>query len=364
MRRVLLALLVLAVVGGAVFFFLTMPRTIPASALPAHDPDVKNGEYMFIAGGCAECHAVPRKKCSDSKTKDKTTLAGGRCLNTPFGVFNVPNISPDKETGIGNWSTLDFVNAMKQGIAPGGVHLYPAFPYTSYQRMTYEDLIDLKAYLDTLPAVKNEVPPHALSFPFNIRRGLGAWQFLYVDGKTFTPDPKQSTELNRGAYLVAGPGHCAECHSKRNLIGGIEQDKAFAGAKNPEGKGTIPNITPSDDGIGDWSEDDIAYLLETGNTPDFDVIGGNMAAVQENLAKLTPEDRKDIAAFLKSLPPRPNAVPKEKKASKEHDHDEEGDETGDEAAPDDGDEAAPDNADEAAPDSDAGDKKKPDEEDY
>jgi mono/diheme cytochrome c family protein len=334
-------------VGGAIFFFVTMPRTIPASALPAHDPDVKNGEYMFIAGGCAECHAEPLKKCSASKTKDKTTLTGGRCLNTPFGVFNVPNISPDKETGIGNWSTLDFVNAMKAGIAPGGVHLYPAFPYTSYQRMTFEDLIDLKAYLDTLPAVKNEVPPHALSFPFNIRRGLGAWQFLYVDGKTFTPDPKQSTELNRGAYLVEGPGHCTECHSKRNLIGGIEQDKAFAGAKNPEGKGTIPNITPSDDGIGSWSEEEIVDLLETGNTPDFDVIGGSMAAVQENLAKLTPEDRKDIAAFLKSLPPRPNAVPKEKKASK--DDDEEDEETGEEPAPDNG---------------DAGETKRPDEEDY
>jgi len=347
LRRVLLALLVLAVAGGAIFFVLTMPRTIPASALPAHEPNVKNGEYMFIAGGCAECHAEPLKKCNSAKTKDKTALTGGRCLNTPFGVFNVPNISPDKESGIGTWSTIDFVNAMKMGTAPGGDHLYPAFPYNSYQRMTYEDLIDLKAYLDTLPAVKSEVPPHALSFPFNIRRGLGAWQFLYVDGKTFTPDPKQSAEINRGAYLVQGPGHCSECHSKRNLIGGIDQATAFAGAKNPEGKGTIPNITPSDDGIGSWSHEEIVDLLETGNTPDFDVIGGAMAAVQENMAKLTPEDRKDIASYLKSLPPRPNAVPKEKKASK--DDEDEGDEAGDKAAPESG---------------DAGDKRKPDEEDY
>ena len=335
LRRILLALLVLAVVGGAIFFFLTMPRTIPASALPAHEPNLKNGEYMFLAGGCAECHAEPLKKCSGSKTKDKTLLSGGRCLNTPFGVFNVPNISPDKESGIGSWSTIDFVNAMKMGIAPGGEHLYPAFPYPSYQRMTYEDLIDLKAYLDTLPAVKSEVPPHALSFPFNIRRGLGAWQFLYVDGKTFTPDPKQSGEINRGAYLVEGPGHCSECHSKRNLIGGIEQATAFAGAKNPEGKGTIPNITPSDDGIGDWSHEEIVDLLETGNTPDFDVIGGAMAAVQENIAKLTPEDRKDIAVYLKSLPPRPDAVPKEKKASK--DEEEEDGAAEGEAAPESGD---------------------------
>ena len=144
------ALFALAIAGAIVFYLLTMPKTVPASELPAHTPDVANGEYMFTAGGCAECHAEPLAKCKDTKVKDKTRLAGGRCLKTHFGVFNVPNISPDKETGIGNWSTLDFVNAMKRGIGPGGEHLYPAFPYTSYQHMTYEDLIDLKAYLDTL----------------------------------------------------------------------------------------------------------------------------------------------------------------------------------------------------------------------
>ena len=234
------ALFALAIAGAIVFYLLTMPKTVPASELPAHTPDVANGEYIFTAGGCAECHAAPLAKCKDTKVKDKTRLAGGRCLKTPFGVFNVPNISPDKETGIGNWSTLDFVNAMKRGIGPGGEHLYPAFPYTSYQRMTYEDLIDLKAYLDTLPAVKQKTPPHELAFPYNIRRGLGLWQLLYVDGKTFTPDTKASDELNRGAYLVEGPGHCGECHSPRNSLGGIIQSQAFAGARNPEGKGKIP----------------------------------------------------------------------------------------------------------------------------
>jgi mono/diheme cytochrome c family protein len=310
LRRALLALLALVIAGAIVFYLLTMPATVPASALPAHTADLDNGKYMFTAGGCAECHAVPLKKCDDLKTKQKEVLAGGRCLKTPFGVFHVPNISPDKETGIGNWTTVDFVTAMKQGIGPGDVHLYPAFPYSSYQRMTYEDLIDLKAYLDSLPAVKSEVPAHELSFPFNIRRTLGVWQKLYVDGQSFTPDSKASAELNRGAYLVMGPGHCAECHSSRNLLGGIIEDEKFAGARNPEGKGTVPNITPSDDGIGDWSEDDIAYLLETGNTPDFDTVGENMVPVQENMAKLTAEDRKAIAAYIKSLPPRPDAVPK------------------------------------------------------
>jgi mono/diheme cytochrome c family protein len=306
------ALIALAVAGGIVFYLLTIPKTVPAAELPAHEPDLANGEYIFTAAGCAECHAKPLTKCKDTKTEDKLRLAGGRCLKTEFGVFHVPNISPDKETGIGTWTTLDFVNSMKRGVGPGGTHLYPAFPYASYQRMTYEDLIDLKAYLDTLPAVRNEVPPHQLTFPYNIRRAVGLWQLLFVDGKSFTPDPQKNDELNRGAYLVQGPGHCGECHTTRNFLGATIPSMAFAGARNPEGKGRIPNITPSHEGIGGWSEDEIVEFLTTGSTPEFDVVGGLMAPVQENLAKLTPQDRAAIAAYLKSLPPRADAVPKRK----------------------------------------------------
>jgi mono/diheme cytochrome c family protein len=306
--RALLALLAFILAIAIMFYLLTMPAKLTASDLPAHTLDLANGKYMFTAGGCAECHAAPVKGCDDLNTEDKEVLAGGRCLKTSFGTFHVPNISPDQETGIGKWSTIDFVNAMKRGIAPDGSYLYPAFPYTSYQRMTYEDLIDLKAYLDSLPAAKSEIPPHALGFPFNIRRGLGLWHKLYVDGASFTPDQQASAKINRGGYLVRGPGHCAECRSSRNLIGGIVKATEFAGAPNPERDGIVPNITPSDAGIGGWSEAGIAYLLETGNTPDFDTIGDNMVLVQENMAKLTPDDRKAIAAYLKSLPPRPDAV--------------------------------------------------------
>ena len=317
MRRTLLVLFALAAVVAVAFYVLTMPRAIEVSALPTHSPDLANGKYMFTAGGCAECHAAPLKACDDRKTKNKELLAGGRCLKTPFGTFNVPNISPDKETGIGAWSTLDFINAMKLGMAPEGEHLYPAFPYTSYQRMSFEDLSDLKAYLGSLPAVKSEVPEHDLAFPFNIRRGLGLWQRLYVDGKSFVADPGASAAVNRGAYLALAPGHCQECHSPRNIIGGIIANEAFAGARNPEGKGTVPNITPSSDGIGVWSAQDIAYFLETGNTPDYDTVGGSMVAVQENMAKLKPEDRDAIAAYLKSLSRRPDAVPKSEQKSDE-----------------------------------------------
>jgi len=306
MGKALLVGVVLILAGGLAFYILTMPVTFSAADLPEHLPDTANGKMMFIAGGCAECHAVPVGECDSLDIEDEATLAGGRCLRTDVGTFYAPNISPDSESGIGNWSTLDFINAMKRGVAPGGVHLYPAFPYTSYQRMHFEDLIDLKAYLDTLPSVNSKVPENDLRFPYNVRRGVGLFQRLYVDGETFTPDPDANEAVNRGGYLVLGPGHCTECHSPRNAIGGVIASEAFAGAKSPEGKGDAPNITPSSDGIGDWSEEDIAYFLETGSTPDFDVVGESMVPVQENMARLSASDRKGIAAFLKSLPARPD----------------------------------------------------------
>jgi mono/diheme cytochrome c family protein len=290
----------------------------------ARKPDLKNGRYMYFAGGCGSCHAAPASaKCDEPASTDDLQPVGGRCLKTEFGTFHVPNITPDRETGIGGWSETDFIRAMKEGTSPDGYNYYPAFPYSSYQRMTRPDLVDLWAFLQTLDPISSTTADHELSFPYNIRKGLTVWKALYLDGESFTPDPAKSARLNRGAYLVEGPGHCGECHSPRNSLGGIIQSQAFAGAHNPEGKGKIPNITPSQDGLGDWSTDDITYLLETGNTPDFDVIGGVMAPVQENMAKLKPEDRSAIAAYLKSLPPLADAVPKKKKANGEEETEEE-----------------------------------------
>lgn len=285
--------------------------TILAAALlsmgagPVHAQNVKNGEYIFYAGGCASCHAAPATdKCDTSRTKEDLKLVGGRCLKTEFGTFYVPNITPDKETGIGKWSTDDFINAMTKGVAPDGSNLYPAFPYASYQHMTRADIIDLKAFLDTLPAVASTVPEHELSFPYSIRMGLSVWKALYLDGKTFEPDPSKSAAVNRGAYLVTALGHCGECHTPRGKLGGMDESKWLAGAPDPEGKDTIPNLTPDEEsGLGKWSEKDIAYALETGFTPSGDSLGGTMRKVQENMAKLTKEDREAIAAYLKSVPP-------------------------------------------------------------
>ncbi len=303
-RKLFLLAIVLAVIGAGVFWALTWPSTLAAGDLPPHQPDVANGAYIFAAGGCNSCHAAP-----GAKGDDKLELSGGLALATPFGKFHVPNISPDPEHGIGQWTLAEFVTSMKYGVGREGAHLYPAFPFASYQRMRIEDMIDLKAYLDTLPPVATSAPPHELPFPFNIRRGLGLWKLLYVDGSTLEPDPDRTAQLNRGAYLVRGPGHCGECHSPRNFMGGIIESRAYSGGPAPEGDGKIPNITPDPEtGIGNWTEDEIVEFFATGFKPDFDSVGGNMAAVQQNLAKLAPEDRMAIAVFLKSLPPIKSAV--------------------------------------------------------
>jgi mono/diheme cytochrome c family protein len=303
-RKLLLAAVAAAAVGAAGFFLLTVPKTLAAGDLPAHEPDVANGKRMFDAGGCTGCHAAP-----ETKGDERLKLAGGLALKTDFGTFHAPNISPDPEHGIGSWTTEQFVGAMMRGVSADGEHLYPAFPYTSYARMKVEDVIDLFAYIKTLPSVATDAPAHELGFPFNIRRGLGLWKLLYLDPSPVVALPADAPEAaRRGQYLAEGPGHCGECHTPRDPIGGLDKAQWLAGAPNPEGKGTIPNITPGEGGIPDWSADDIATALETGFKPDYDSFGGSMVEVQENMAKLPAEDRAAIAAYLKAVPAHPDAV--------------------------------------------------------
>jgi mono/diheme cytochrome c family protein len=288
--------------GAGLFYALTIPSVAVTGSLPPRTADLANGQTMFNAGGCASCHATP-------KQDDSRRLGGGLALNTPFGKFHVPNLSSDRTHGIGAWSEEAFVNAMLRGVGRNGEHLYPAFPYTSYQRMKLEDVRDLFAFLRTLPPDTTPNRPHELPFPFNVRRGLGLWKQIYLDGKTFVPDPAKSAVLNRGAYLVEGPSHCAECHSGRDILGGIIAGQRFAGGADPEGQGWIPNITPGENGITGWSEQDIAYLLETGTTPEYDSVGSRMADVVINTGKLPAEDRNAMAAYIKSLPPRNSSKP-------------------------------------------------------
>jgi len=295
MRRIWLILVLLLVIGVTAFWFLTIPATMSASALDAHAPNLDNGKTMFYAGGCSTCHATPNQE-------DKTRLGGGLALKSPFGTFYAPNVSSDSKDGIGGWSEANFVTAMWKGTSPDGRHYYPAFPYTSYQRMKLEDVRDLFAYLKMLPAVQGKVRDHDLPIHFQVRRTLGAWKFLFLDGRELEPDASKSAQWNRGAYLVNGPGHCAECHSPRNFLGGIVESKRFVGGPDPEGgDGRVPDISQS--GIGNYSEKDIALILATGETPDGDSVGGAMAAVVRNTGQLSAEDRSAMAGYIKSLPP-------------------------------------------------------------
>lgn len=304
-RRVIVVAAVAAVLGIVTFWLLTVPATVPASALAPHTADLINGREMFYAGGCASCHAVP-------KQKDPTRLGGGLALNSPFGTFYIPNISPDPRDGIGAWSEAQFVTAMTKGTSPAGKHLYPALPYTSYQHMTYNDLRDLFAFLKTLPPVQGRVRDHDLRFPFNIRRALGLWKLIYLDGEPFKPDSTKSAQWNRGAYLVNGPGHCAECHSPRDALGGIIPSLRFTGGPAPDGNGGVPNITQYK--LKDWTEQDIAGTLADGMTPDAGLVGGNMIEVVANTAKLTAADRDAIAVYIKSLPAVEGRKPPAKKS--------------------------------------------------
>jgi mono/diheme cytochrome c family protein len=293
-RRILLVAVLIGVAGIGVYWWLTAPRVTPAVAGRTHIPDLANGLTTFNAGGCSSCHAVPGQP-------DRLRLGGGLAISSPFGTFYAPNISPDPVDGIGNWTEAEFVNAVTLGISPAGDHYFPAFPYTSYQHARIEDIRDLFAYLKTLGPVPGKVREHDVPFPFNIRRNIGIWKLLFMDSKPFMQDATRSEPWNRGSYLVNSLGHCAECHSPRNFLGGIVAAQRFAGGPNPEGEGWVPNITQK--GIGDWSEKDIAYFLQTGEMPEGDSAGGSMARVIKNTSQLSQEDRAAIAEYLKWLPP-------------------------------------------------------------
>ena len=293
-------------IGAVAFLLLTEPEKLDAATLAELGTgDAARGERIFWAGGCTSCHARPK-----SEGEARLELAGGLQLNTLFGIFVTPNVSPDPQDGIGNWSVEDFANAMMRGVAPDGSHLYPSFPYASYARMKPADIADLYAFMRTLPPVAGKAADHSLSFPFSIRRGIGLWKLLYLSDEpviALASDAPENVRLGR--YLVEGPGHCGECHTPRNFAGGTDKARWLSGAVAAEGDGVVPNITSGDGGIGDWSERDIASYLETGFTPEFDSVGGSMVEVQRNLARLQPADREAIAAYLKSVPPHPNGYP-------------------------------------------------------
>ncbi len=294
MRRLLGLLVVLAIAGAAVFWFVTRPVTADASVLSGIEPDLARGEQVFYAGGCASCHAP-----EDASGQDRLVLAGGMGLASPFGTFYAPNISPHPEAGIGGWSALDLYNAMHHGVSPEGAHYFPAFPYSAYVRATPEDIVSLHAFLQTLPESDTASRTHDVGFPFNVRRSLGGWKMLFF-GDDWAVTGDLTEQETRGRYLAEALGHCGECHTPRNQLGGLQRDAWLAGADNPSGEGKIPDITPA---RLDWSEADLVAYFTSGFTPDFDSAGGHMAEVIKNLALLPQEDREALAAYLKKVTP-------------------------------------------------------------
>lgn len=257
--------------------------------------DVARGEYLAKAGGCLGCHTA--------SGQGAVAYAGGRELKTPFGTFFGPNITPHPDRGLGRWAESDFRRAMRDGLRPDGAHYFPAFPYPSFTKITDDDLRHLWAYLRSLPASDRPNRPHELSFPFNIRFLVWFWKILNFTPGPFKPEPGKSTVLNRGAYLVDALGHCGECHTPRDFLGGLKST-ALAGSTHGPGGGRIPNLTPT--GLGQWSDADLKEFLTSGMNPEGDVAGGEMAEVIRNsTSQLTGDDLQAMIAFLRSVPAQP-----------------------------------------------------------
>jgi mono/diheme cytochrome c family protein len=271
----------------------------PHAATPPDRAAAKRGAYLFAAAGCVGCHT--------DTAHGGARLAGGKGIETPFGAYYSRNITPDPVHGIGAWSDADFLRALREGIAPGGAHYFPAFPYPAFTLMTDGDILDIWAYLRTQPPQPTENRPHDVSFPFDVRLTMLPWRALYFNAGPFKPDPAQSAQWNRGAYLANAVAHCGECHTPRTLLGGREDERRFnGGTLVGTGAKHAPNITPDPtDGIGKWRLEDILTLLKTGMMPNGDFVQAPMSDVVEDTAKLTETDRVAIATYLKSLPPLP-----------------------------------------------------------
>ena len=263
-------------------------------------PAPPRGSWVFFAAGCLACH-------TDGKNGG-SPLAGGHVFETPFGTFYSPNITSHPTQGIGGWSKEDFLRALRDGEGPNGKHYFPVFPYPSYTQMTDEDAFALFEYLKTFEPSDRKNQEHDLVWYIFTRWVNWVWKLLFLDQGPFEADPDRSLEWNRGAYLVNALAHCGECHSPRNFMGAVDKDRQFAGTNEGPNGDSVPNITPHlKDGIGEWTEADIADYLSSGMLPDGDFAGGLMVdVIDEGLSKLPADDLKAIAAYLKSLPALPS----------------------------------------------------------
>jgi mono/diheme cytochrome c family protein len=292
----LLALALVLIVAATVVVL--QPGVLPdmeGEATNATTEIINQGEYLARAGDCVACHTEI----------NGPEFAGGRPMPTPFGNLYVPNITPDDETGIGLWTADDFYRMMHEGVSKNGTLLYPAMPFANYTKVTREDSDAIYSYLMSVPPVRHENRPHELRFPFNQRELLLGWRTLYFREGEFKPDPKQSEQWNRGAYLVEGLGHCSMCHTAVNRLGGSSESRAFEGGMIPNQNWYAPSLTSNREaGLGHWDLRDIADLLQVGASNRGAVYGPMAEVVYNSLQYLTDEDAMAMAVYLKSLPPR------------------------------------------------------------
>jgi mono/diheme cytochrome c family protein len=291
--RVLRWLVALVVIGAGGLWVLARPAPLVEAGVAGLTGDVVHGEQVFWAAGCASCHMA-----AGATGEAQLVLSGGQKFPSDFGTFIAPNISQNPEQGIGGWSLLDLANAITRGVSPDGAHYYPALPYASYAKMQMQDVADLHVFLQTLPADATPSLPHDLSFPFSQREALGLWKLLYLNDDWALAGNLTPT-ADRGRYIAEALAHCGECHTPRDMLGGMDTSHWLAGAPNPSGEGRIPNITPAKL---TWEVGDIVQYLTTGFTPEFDSVGGHMAHVVENMARLPESDRQAVAEYLKAVP--------------------------------------------------------------
>jgi len=258
---------------------------------------IARGEYLTRAADCAACHTAPAGR----------PFAGGLPFKLPFGTIYSTNITADRTSGIGSWSDDDFVRALHRGVARGGRHLYPAFPYTSFTGISREDALAIKAYLFSLPPAHVANKTDQLSFPFNQRWGMAFWNLVFLRDRRFTPDPDRSATLNRGAYLATALGHCGECHTPRNLAYGLEEDRPLSGAVLEGWKAY--NLSPDlNEGLGAWSDGELASYLAAGHADGRGSAAGPMGEVVENsLQYLSPQDISALVSYLRAIPPQKSA---------------------------------------------------------
>jgi mono/diheme cytochrome c family protein len=257
--------------------------------------DAKRGEYLARIGDCVACHTV----------RGGEPFAGGLEMATPFGTLHTPNITPDRETGIGKWTRDDFWRALHSGRAPDGSFYYPAFPYPNYTRVLRADADAIFEYLKSIKPVRRRNIPHKMGFPFNQRALLTGWRALYFEEGEFIASPQQTEEWNRGAYLVQGLGHCDACHTGRNILGATRQGAPFAGGVMPVQEWYAPSLTANREaGLGQWDIEDIVSFLHTGVSKRGAVYGPMAQVVYDSLQYMTESDVRAMAVYLKSLVPR------------------------------------------------------------